>query len=554
MKFTALLALVLFLQDEKADGLREYDIDVIVQGRESHPAPALGDLHGQDASDSEPEDGPYAAIDSDTLIHYLTSTCTPDVWGDESTMEIGANGHLFVTAPAASHKEVAAALQALRARLVPEIAIDAMLMEITLPALTDLLSGGASPSVLSDERTLRLQQLIKEGTDIRHVRRLRLTARNTQRVSESSLETTTYVADADLDRSVDPPVWRAVTAQLKTGVTFDVRPSLVEGGLFLSCAWQDARIEKIESFDAGGRTLQMPLVRRLSSRAEVLIPNTATAFAGAGALADRPGWLLATFLRPQLDPKLPQLEKEPALLRAYGFAFAARGGNPEDSDVVADLSVLMRRTVEPDSWDEDAGRTVESMGQLLFVHHNDAAVKLCRTWLAERARALFIPIAIEARLLKTAGISQTEPLSARDIEKLGKDATVLWQGVASCAQRQPIVIDDLRRRPIVADYNDKDPVIQVAQWGVRFAARATYDAAENLIHVTQLDLRWSSAADPMATAPHPAAKEALLHTPKIASHDFRVTPTLTPGEWSVQGIGASGDDSIVLLVRATVQK
>ncbi len=548
-RLAALLLLCASIQDKdekKDDRIREYVIDTLVRGLLDRPSAPIGALYG--APDEGLGEAYSQAMDEDTLGEYLAAVCTPDAWGEENTIGF-AGGKLVVTAPAESHKAIAAALSALRARLAPDIAVDAVILEITPAALNDVLGGGGAPSVLSDERTLKLHQLVKEAVEIRAVRRLRLNARNGQRLHEASIETTTYLADADVNTDTEPPSWRAMTSPLKTGVTFDIRPTIVEGGIFIGCSWQDARLEKMEPFDAGGRTLQMPRVRRLSAQASLLVPNTGTAFAGAVTLPDKPGWMLATFVRPQIDPKLPKVDAEPALIDLHAFSRIEEETLSND-----EFAALLMRSVETDSWDEDQGRFIEPLENLLLIRNSADIVRACRGWVADRARSTFRPVAIEARLIKTAAIIQAEPLTARDIEKLLAKGTVLWQGVASGAQRHPLLLEDVVRRPVVTDYVDKDPSIGTAQWGVTFAAKASYDPTGGAIHVEDLDVQWSTATEPMPTAPHPGLKDAVIHTPKFASHIFKGNPTLTPGDWTVQNIAAVGEESVVLLVRATVQK
>jgi hypothetical protein len=564
------LALCALLRQDPAqdkERSREYEISDIVRVAADAPAPLLGGLlglHEDGSADDEPASlGDFQAITTDDLVVLITRCCSPDIWGDENTLEILPNGRLLVSAPDDAHKEVRQLLDYVRSRLAPEIVVDATLVELTAGSLLDLLGGGATPALLPDDRTRKLQQLVKDGADAKNPRRLRVSARPGLRSHERSLALAKYLADVDYETVEEKAMPRVSTATVRTGVTLEVRPALVEGGITLDYTWCDTiSLGDPDTLAVGDAKLQMPRVRRRRIDGQLFLPNTATAFAGAFSIPGRPGWRQALFLRPQIDPKLARAAEPAIAILPVGGLSTVPLGVPADQTGRArlsedDLSTLLQMQVERETWDEDAGRAVFAAPNLLVIRNDADVVKKCRAWLAARAARDLATVGFDVRLVRLPAAQVADELTPRAIDKL-LAVPPLWAGLAVATNDIPATIEDLVRRPVIHDYaivgGRPDPAIQILEWGVRFRARGALDPDTKNVLVRGLKLEWSEASEPIATLAHPAAKDAVIHAPKRTAHVFSGEPTLAPGEWTALGVGSLGDESVVLLVRAMTQK
>jgi hypothetical protein len=414
---------------------------------------------------------------------------------------------------------------------------------------------------------------VKEGAEAKNARRLRITARNAQRNHGATTEAAAYLADVDLETVEGKAQMRAQNREVRTGVALEARPEISDVGVVVDFRWVDARAEGAPDTLAtfGSAKLQFPRIRRRSFEGQLLVPNTGTAFAGAEALAEKPGWHLAVFLRPQIDAKAPKEAFEPKgdlrlevipLQGLTSLPLLAADGDAESRRYTSDdLMALLIESVEKESWDESAGTTAYSNNGFAFVRNTPAVLKKVRAFFADMAARELAPVAIDLRIVRARQevVGAEEALTARGLEKLlaraaeGKGASVVWQGSGVSAGGAPFRMADESRRSYVHDCfvvsGEPDPEVRLLEWGVRAEGCASYDAKENRIHVHALKVDWSSLVD-LPTAAHPAGKGAVVHQPKLAGHSWKSAPTLEPGAWHAVGIGALNEECLVLLVRA----
>lgn len=565
---TALLALAGYAQDD-ALVTREYDVSDLLRSLPSRPAPMLAVMPGEDVQEPEDDSGP--SFSEDALVELLQNWCEPGCWDGESTLSFAMGGRLVVRAPEGAHKAIALALPHLRARVAPEIAVDVTVAELTSGSLNELLAGGDAPCALGDRQVRRLEELLRDGVNSRSVRRVRVTAASGRTNHTALLEDSRFLSDIDLDLEGDRVAASAVNADLRLGSTLEVRPAITDLGVLVRFRYVDARTDaEPETLEmAGGARLQFPRVRRRVLASELHVANTAVAFGGALSLPGKPGWQTALFLCPRLDAAVPKPGDAPpcalptALVDLRGVS-NLRESSPVSSD---DLLDALLTSVDPESWDNVPGAGVADFDGLLIVRNQAETLAQVRRWLDDWIRRELSSARVEIRLIQAPAGILGEPgqgESPKDLRALveraesGSDATIVWQTAAVAAQNGRLTLDDVVRRGVVTDYRpvgaQADPEVGLIEWGARLDGRVRWNRDAGRVLIDDFTLSWSTAAEPIATAVHPAAPGAKMHQPRLFHHRFSASPTLVPGEWSLQGVVPVDSGCLYLLVRALATK
>ncbi len=563
----ALPALAQDRQDEPV--MREYDLGELLRPFADRPAPYIGMLCGVLAdgaveSDVRPVERPAVSVLSTETAGELLAALTCVEWGEED-LSFGAEHKVMARHTPDVHKRLTRIIASLKSRLAPEIAVDATIVDLTRESLGSVVDG--AQAVLTDARTARLHQLIKDGLDAATPRRMRLSALPRQRVHVAAIEESAYLADVDITPLDGKQLYKPVTATLRTGLTLEIEPSLMGSSVALTYTMAAATPQDVDTLvTVADTTIQLPRVRRTVLAGGLLIPNTSTAFAGAVPVPGKPGWMRALFLRPQIDVGAAKENPEELAVECWPIQPLLATENPENQDAKSErFQTLLRESVEPGTWNEDAGTFTRIADGILLARNERPVLKKVWEWLSARVAKERAHVCVELALVKTATASLGEgtlgePLSARTVEKLlvrarkGNDASVLWESTASAASGTRVQFSDRVRRPVVTAYpvdqGAPEPLVTIVEWGAVGALTPVAPRETGgRIRLESIEFEFASATEPFPTVAGPG--KLLIHLPKISRATFSVQPEVEPGVWTSIGLASVEKDALVLLARAS---
>ncbi len=507
------------------------------------------------------------ACEGPFLVELLQACVAPGTWEDgDRAVSLTSTSTLLVRGPEALRKEIREFLGRLRAELLSQISVEAVIADLAPGTLATLVA--ADRPTLPDASLARLQELLKAGVDAHPVERLRLTPRSGELRSAARRQEARYIADLDRDPDAESPVLAARLASVATGAGLEVRVSRFDRTtLVLDWRFAGATLAgEPEKFAVGPDLhVQLPTARRLGISGRSSCLNTATVLAGTLPSPDRPGWDRVVLLRPQLDSKEGARGDRPVEL--YDVQPLVRGPGEESAPgglMSGEELVELIRGTDEEAWDEAAGHSVTFVNGVIVARNEAPELERVRALLRKIADGAAAPVRLDFALVSAkpgalggAGEAITPAVAARLLAaaREGRDATLAWQGGGWTTPCTILAIEDLSERAIVAGYRREatlhDPRLELVSTGIRLGVRPSLDADSPGIRLQDCRVEYSWLEEPVAAAALPGTGGLKLHLPRRTNHEFGSQAVLEPEEWTSLGASPAGDETLVLLARAS---